>query len=141
MGFTIDDLNAKGFELGNDGSFHKKKKNKFRAKKTIVSGIKFDSKKEGSRYTQLKMMQDHGVISNLKMQVKFPLVVRKFIVNGEEIDLGYQYMREYVADFTYTRDGKEIVEDVKSAHTKKLRPYKLKKKLMKKVYNIEIFES
>ncbi len=46
----------------------------------------------------------------------------------------------YLADFTYNRNGKEIVEDVKSEMTRKLPVYKLKKKLMKAILNIEIQE-
>jgi hypothetical protein len=49
---------------------------------------------------------------------------------------------EYIADFTYKdKNGIFIVEDVKSEHTRKLKPYKLKKKLMKIIYNIDIKET
>ena len=145
MAYSPDDLKKLGFYFDkNQGCYVKapeKKKNKFGAKKVEIDGRKFDSKKEGTRYLALKTMQQYGVISELKCQKKFPLVIRKFIVNDQEIDLGYQYMREYIADFTYMRDGKQIVEDVKSKHTKTLGPYKLKKKLMKFVYDIDILET
>lgn len=46
----------------------------------------------------------------------------------------------YVADFVYLDlfDGKEIVEDAKGYRTA---IYKLKKKLMKAVHSIDIFET
>jgi hypothetical protein len=46
----------------------------------------------------------------------------------------------YVADFVYIENGAQIVEDVKSAHTKTLAVYRLKKKLMAAVYGCEITE-
>jgi len=35
-----------------------------------------------------------------------------------------------VADFVYLRNGQEVIEDVKSKHTRKLPEYRLKKKLL-----------
>lgn len=117
------------------------KPSKFKSKKVLIDGIEFDSKKEGERYLQLKMLERGGVISKLKWQVSFDLRIRRFEVNGELVDIGYLFMREYIADFTYyDRDGKFIVEDVKSDATRKLRPYKMKKRLMKLIYKIEIVE-
>jgi hypothetical protein len=44
----------------------------------------------------------------------------------------------YIADFTYTRDGKYIVEDFKGVLTD---VFKLKRKLMKAIFNIDILIS
>jgi hypothetical protein len=46
----------------------------------------------------------------------------------------------YIADLVYWRTGKpkEIVEDVKGVRTPE---YKIKKKLMKAIYGIDIFET
>jgi len=135
-----------GISLKNivDKAQAKPKANKHGAKKAIVDGIKFDSKKESRRYGVLKLLQRAGEISDLQMQVKYPLVVKRWEVNGEMVEVGLNgqaYMRSYVADFVYTEKGRTVVEDVKSSHTKTLRPYKIKKLLMKKVYNIEIHET
>lgn len=110
----------------------KPKKSKFNNKKTIVDGLKFDSLKESKRYTELKFLQDNKRISDLQMQVKFPIVV-----NGFKICT-------YIADFCYqdltTFSQPKIVEDVKSEFTRKQPVYRLKKKLMIAVHNIEIKE-
>lgn len=45
----------------------------------------------------------------------------------------------YVADFSYTRDGVFIVEDVKSEATK-TRVYGIKKKLVRERFGVEITE-
>ena len=109
----------------NNGS-DKVKKSKYGNKKTEVEGIKFDSQKEAKRYQDLKIQQFAGEISDLKLQVRFDL-----IVNGQKVAV-------YVADFQYFKDGKEVVEDVKGMKTA---IYRLKKKLMKAVYGIEILET
>lgn len=93
-------------------------KSKHRNQKTEIDGRVFDSKKEARHYLDLRAEQQDGRISGLRCQVAFPLVV-----NGVHIC-------DYVADFVYVRDGKQVVEDVKSAHTKKLREYVIKRNLM-----------
>ena len=118
------------------------KKSKHQNIKTVTDGIKFDSKKESGRYLQLKLMQGQGMISELQLQVKYKLQIRHVQVNDTIVDLGYCIMNSYIADFTYKdKNGIFVVEDVKSDHTRKLKTYKLKKKLMKIIYNIEIKES
>lgn len=39
---------------------------KYKAKKTIVDNITFDSKKEANRYCELKLLERAKVISNLQ---------------------------------------------------------------------------
>lgn len=107
--------------------------NKYRNRKTSMDGITFDSGKEARRYTELLLVQRAGEIRDLQRQVKFEIVPK----NGNE------RAAYYVADFVYTRaDGKKIIEDVKSAMTKKLPLYILKRKLVKNIYkNFEFIES
>jgi hypothetical protein len=103
------------------------KKSKYGNKKvTLSSGLKFDSEKEWNRYTILKMLENAGEITALQMQVKFKLTASK-----------------YYADFTYFDYKKKqfIVEDVKSAATRKLTPFRMKKRMMKELYNIDILET
>ena len=105
---------------------------KYHSKKIIIDGIKFDSKKEGNRYLQLKKLEEEGIISDLKLQVPFVLI-EPFTLNGKK------YRKtEYVADFVYFRDGEQIVEDTKGYKTEL---YKIKKKLMAYLYHIQIKES
>jgi len=47
----------------------------------------------------------------------------------------------YVADFGYIENGAVVIEDVKSKITKGLPVYRLKKKLMKALYGIDIRET
>lgn len=96
---------------------------KYRNKKVIIDGIRFDSKLEGERYINLKMAERAGIISDLKLQVPFELKV-----NGIQIC-------KYIADFTYIQNGKLVVNDAKGVKTKEFR---LKQKLMLAVHGIEI---
>lgn len=117
------------------------KRSKHGSNKVEIDGIIFDSKKEGNRYRTLKILEKVGDIQELKLQVPFPLVIKKLIVNDIIVELPYQFMRNYVADFTYMENGQYTVEDVKSEHTRTLKTYKLKKRLMKAIYQIDIKET
>lgn len=99
---------------------------KYRNKKTTINGKTFDSKLEASRYVQLVRLQEGGVISNLKCQVRFALEINNNLIC------------HYIADFTY-RDAEfnEVVEDAKGVRTK---DYVLKKKLMRAIHGIDIQE-
>ena len=46
---------------------------KYKAKKTIIDGITFDSKSEAKRYEELKLLQRGGAIQNLSLQPRFML--------------------------------------------------------------------
>lgn len=102
--------------------------NKYHAKKEVVDGIKFDSKKEANRYRELKLMERAKAIQDLKLQVTFPLVKKSKY--GREI--------KYVADFVYYDQGHMVVEDTKGYRTD---VYRLKKRLMAELYGIVIKET
>lgn len=104
-----------------------KKGSKYGAKKTEVDGITFDSGQEASRYTDLKLLEKLGEISELELQVCYSL------------DVNGQHICKYYADFVYFDNIKKIkvVEDVKGFRTKE---FILKKKLMLAVYGIDVFE-
>lgn len=73
-------------------------------------GIAFDrfmSKGEANRWMQLRLIQRAGEISDLQRQVWFPLVT--VTADGKPVKFA-----DYVADFTYTEDGKTVIEDYKS---------------------------
>ena len=101
-------------------------RNKYRAIKTIVDDITFDSKKEARRYVQLKLLVKAGVVTKLELQPRYDLIINT-------VKCGF-----YKADFRYFENGKEVVEDVKGMKTP---VYNLKKKLIKAIYGIEIFET
>lgn len=121
---------------------------KYKNKKICVDGIKFDSKKESCRYLQLKAMAQAGEITGLRRQVKFELIPTQRATSTDVYKAGPQKGLKkpgavlerpvyYIADFTYFRDGKQVVEDVKGYRTK---DYKIKKKLMLYFHNIEVKE-
>ena len=102
-----------------------RKKLKYRNTKIEVDGIKFDSKAEYKRYTELKLFERVKNISDLELQVKFEL--QPSFVDGQGIK---QRAITYVADFVYKENNKIIVEDLKSVATAKDSTYKIKKKML-----------
>ena len=94
---------------------------KYNAKKTEYNGVMYDSKKEAHRAWELDMLLKAGEIQDLIRQPRFKL---KYCT--------------YIADFAYTTKAREyIVEDVKGFKTD---IYKLKKKMLKAEYGIEVRE-
>tara|TARA_Y100000816_G_scaffold235863_1_gene181605 strand:+ start:1267 stop:1641 length:375 start_codon:yes stop_codon:yes gene_type:complete len=99
------------------------KRNKFNAQKVDLDGMTFDSKKEHRRYIELKAMQQRGEIFGLEHHTKFELAP-KIKLEGEK---RAKPALRYFADFTYyISTGEYIVEDVKSAATRKLASYRTK---------------
>lgn len=99
---------------------------KYHNKKVIYNGIKFDSKKEKSRYITLKQLERAGIIKDLELQPKF-LLLDTIHYKGKTYPKTY-----YKADFRYFDNGKGkyIVEDVKSPITAKDKAYRLKIKML-----------
>ena len=120
---------------------------KYHAKKTVVDGIEFDSKKEARRYAVLKSQEEAGDIQGLRRQVEFLLIPdqrepdRKGIRGG--ITKGKLLERKvvYIADFVYVRGKDLVVEDVKGykgggAYA----VFRIKRKLMLQIHGIRILE-
>lgn len=102
---------------------------KFGNRKTEVDGITFDSLKEARRYGELKLLERAGEISGLELQPKFPLTV-----NG-------QLVCTYRGDFSYRdKAGNRVIEDVKSPATRAHPVYRIKAKLLRAVYGIDVTE-
>ena len=106
------------------------KRLKYGNQKTLVNGIKFDSKKESICYNELLLLEKSGLIADLKIQQRFEIVPKA----GSN-----KRARYYIADFTYTEGGKKIIEDTKSEITKKNPVYTLKKALVQWQYPDYIF--
>lgn len=103
-----------------------RKRSKYGNRRTTIAGKTFDSKKEAHRYAELKLLQEKKHIQNLSTQIRFPLHVNGVLICT------------YIADFVfYDMKGNRYIEDVKGFRTKE---YKLKKKLMLAIHNIEILE-
>lgn len=100
---------------------------KYKAIKTVVDGIEFDSRKEARRYQELKLLERAGVIKDIRLQPSF-ILQDKYEKNGKTVRA-----IKYIADFCYWDCEKEryIVEDVKGMKTD---VYRLKKKLFEFKY-------
>ena len=112
--------------------------NKYRNKKTVVDGIKFDSKHEAQRYSELLWLKKAGAITNLELQKNFELIPSQYevLANGKK---GKCIERAviYRADFVYEENGSLVVEDAKGCRTP---DYIIKRKLMLFRYGIRIKE-
>lgn len=107
----------------------KPKKSKYGAVKTEIDGIVFDSKHEASRYQELRLLEQAGEITNLRLQVPYILFPKS--EHGRAL--------KYIADFTYNDgNGQLIVEDAKGVKTP---VYRLKRRLMAELKGIEIKET
>ena len=107
----------------------KPKKSKYGAVKTEVDGITFDSKREASRYQELRLLEQAGEIANLRLQVPYILFPKN--EHGRAL--------KYIADFVYNDDtGALVVEDAKGHSTD---VYKIKRRLMAELKGIEIKET
>lgn len=109
------------------------KQNKYKNKKCIYKGIKFDSKKEMAYYIKLKLLEEKGKIKDLELQKTYELQP-SFKLNGRT----YRKIT-YKADFSYvtTADDKLYIVDTKGFRTE---VYKLKRKMLAYKYGIEIEE-
>lgn len=103
---------------------------KYHNTKTVVDGIKFDSKLEAERYAQLKIMEHAGVIRALELQPSFDLLP-SFRKNGKT-----WRKTVYRADFRYilAKDDRIIIEDVKGSTAVITDVFRLKQKLFEYKY-------
>jgi len=116
----------------------KKKRQKYNNRKVEYRGEVFDSQKELNRWLELKILERFGEVKDIRRQVVFELVPKS----------PGQRAVKYIADFVYS--GKisieqfeepiyiKFVEDCKGYKTPM---YRLKKKLMKAKFGIDIRES
>jgi len=114
--WTMDDVNRVA---------NKPPRGKYGAKKVQIDGIWFDSKAEGARYSQLKMMTDTGLINWVECHPKFPVGIKGIFICDVELDFRY---------YDVKRDG-IVYEDVKG---KDNALSALKRKLVEAEYGITV---
>ncbi len=96
--------------------------NKYKNKKTIVDGIKFDSEMESHYYIYLKQLKEIGEVVDFVLQPTY-LLQEGFSLNGKRIR-----PITYKADFKVIyKDGHEEVIDVKGKLTEE---FKIKRKML-----------
>lgn len=120
---------------------------KYHSKKVTYNGMTFASKKEARRYKELALLEKAGQIENLRCQVKFELLpsyIEKYPryseKTGKRLKDGTRTIEKgvnYIADFVYTENGQQVVEDTKGMRTTE---YIIKRKLMLWVHHIRIKE-
>jgi len=102
---------------------------KYRNRRTMIDGERFDSQKEAIYWTGLKAAAAAGDITDLRRQVVFPLLAPS--------EHGNVQVSKYIADFTFRKDGKLHVIDCKGFKTAL---YKLKRKWVRLQSDIAITE-
>jgi hypothetical protein len=100
-----------------------KSKNKYRAKSQRIDGIYFPSTAEANRYMILKLQEKAGMISELRIHPRYPI-----LINGKKVC-------DVVLDFEYLQDGGRIYEDTKGFFTSES---KLRHKLVEAAYMIKV---
>ena len=96
--------------------------NKYKNKKTMVDGIKFDSEMESRYYLYLKQLKEMGEVVDFVLQPTY-LLQEGFDLNGKRIR-----PITYKADFKVIyKDGREEVIDVKGKLTEE---FKIKRKML-----------
>lgn len=78
---------------------------KYHNQKTVVNGITFDSKKEATRWNELRLLEQAGKITALNRQLKIEVCPKTKLHKA----------RYYVCDFVYfdKEKNKTIYEDTK----------------------------
>ena len=107
---------------------------KYGNQKITIDNLTFDSIREYTRWSELKLLERAHEISNLERQKKFVLIPKQTSKTGKVLE------REccYIADFVYRdKNGALVVEDAKGART---REYIIKRKLMLYVHKIRVQE-
>lgn len=122
-------------------------RSKYGNSKVEYQGIKFDSKREMQRYIILKDAENKGVISDLRMQVKFELIpavketyIQHLKTKDKECTRTLQLPITYTCDFAYIKDDELVIEDVKISKSMLPKEYVLKKKMMFALKGIQIRE-
>ena len=108
------------------------KKSKYNNKKAMVDGINFDSQKEADYYCELKLQKRSGELKWFLCQV--PIICNEGDSTTKPI--------RYYADFLVCGHGGRLrFVDVQASKTFQTDVYKLKKKLVKSQWGIEIEEA
>lgn len=101
-------------------------RNKYGAKKTVLDGIRFDSKAEANFYATLKLREKAGEVSGVELQRPFALI-------GPDGEVITTYRSDF-AFWDHIEDRFRVV-DVKGVETD---VFKLKRKMMRSMLGIEV---
>ena len=99
-----------------------RKKNKYNARKTVMCGHEFDSKREAEIYLDLLSRKQHGEIVRIRLQPSYTLL-EGFRDNQGKQQKPITYTPDFLVEYD---DGRREVIEVKGMRT---RDYVLRKKL------------
>ncbi len=109
--------------------------------------MEYDSKRERDRHIFLLNAEREGTISDIRRQVTFHLlpaqyetVEKQLKTKTKEVKVCVERAVDYIADFTYMKDGKLVVEDVKAASNVLDKSYIIKRKLLLYFHHLKIKE-
>jgi hypothetical protein len=114
------------------------KPQKYRNTATPVDGLLFASAKEARRYVFLKSLADRKLIHHFQRQTRWEIWIDR--------PDGRRHIAWWLSDFDYWLPAKpgekpeHVVEDVKSAITRKNPIYRIKRKLVEALHPITIRE-
>jgi hypothetical protein len=103
---------------------------KWKAKKAYCKeGHKHDSISEAKRCDELHLMLAAGEIDDLIVWPQF-----WFVIDGRQVKHDNGRRLGYLADFGYTKNGNEIVEDVKGSKAVDSRDWPIRKAVFKALF-------
>lgn len=105
-------------------------RNKYSAKKVVINGIKFASKREAEYYLRYNDMLNKGELVELHLQPKF-LLQEKFRDKNGKMEREIKYTADFQLDYP---DGRKVVVEVKGFKTT---DYIIRRKLFKRKYRDE----
>lgn len=112
---------------------------KYRAIPIYIDGIRFASKAEARRYTELKLLERAGEISELELQPRFALTIDGVPVRmtspGAKGKKPSRRQLVYVADFRYRDENGVHTEDVKGKDT---RLSQWKRSIVEHIFDVKI---
>lgn len=98
---------------------------KYKAQPVVIDGIRFASKLEGRYYTNLKLLQRAGEVTNVELQKPFALTVNGHLIGTYRCDFAFWDMKE----------KRERIIDCKGIET---REFRRTKKLVKAIHGVDI---
>ncbi len=109
------------------------KVSKYKAVRTTVDGVTFDSKREARRYQELKLLERAGKIRLLDRQVTYELAPSVKIAGEKRARPALRYK----ADFAYEDavNGGLVIEDAKGYSDT---AFRIRQHLMKSVHGIDV---
>lgn len=118
---------------------YRRRRNKFNNVRCEMNGIKFDSVKEMERYKFLREKECNGEIRDLVVHPRFPFQDSKgavILIKGDKRNT----VARYTADFEYVlaKDGKRVIEDIKSPATAKEGQFKLRRAVFEYLYGVDL---